>query len=999
MRLEIEEQVIAETKKLIEAGFIREEKYADWITNIIPMKKKNGQIRICIDFRDLNKACPKDDFPLPISELLVDNTSNYDIFSFMDGSSGYNQIKMAPEDEKHTSFRTPIGIFCYTVMPFGLKNAGATYQRAMTHIFDELIHQKVECYVDDLVVKSIDRKDHLQDLRIVFERIRKFNLKMNPLKCAFGVSSGKFLGYVVRHRGIEVDPNKVKAIIEMPPPKSLRQLRSLQGQLAFIRRFISNLSGRCQPFAKLMKKDVRFKWDDECQEAFDSIKRYLLSPPILAAPIPGKPLILYTAALEESLGALLAQHNKEGKENALYYISRRLIGAEIRYSSIEKHCRLARWAVILLQFDITYVPQKAVKGQVLADFLAAHPVHADSPLNDDLPDEQILVVLEKEKSQMWEMYFDGASSIKPAQPPNLPKARAGIGLIFIAPNGGIMRFSFGLTEPRTNNEAEYEALIAGLEIAISMEIQNLKQNDWRQPFIDYYRENKLLADKSLATQIKKRALRYAFVNNTLYRRSFEQMWLHCLGRDEADKVISEVHEGLYGAHQSGPKMAIKVKRMGYYWPSMVKDCTNHADICHECQIHGNIIHQPPNPLHPTIASWPFECWGTDVIGPIDPPSSAGHRFILAVTDYFSKWAEAVPFKEVTAHHVINFFTHNIVYRFGVSRRIISDNGSAFKSTKIYKFTERHKIDWRYSSIYNPRANGLTEAFNKTLVKLLKKILTKNKRECHTTMAEALWAYRTTYKTPTKTTPYALVFGAEAVLQLEVELPSLRIALQYDLTEEQNARLRMEELDALDEGQGACNHFQWYDNAIKIKDSDCLLEKLNIPTQDNKDACKAISNVKAEDKVVQFSPLIQDQMFGQEPQASKIERELKDTHNYIGKGTCNHFQLFDSTTKVGKIEQSDYLLYKPNPPIDAMEAEVTLAPVSPLPLDQRDALFQISPVKRLSLADDSPDAGCSKLKRCLKFGGEGHWSNELSASLNSPCNKCGRFGYWKCNCPA
>ncbi|XP_028547560.1 uncharacterized protein LOC114578513, partial [Dendrobium catenatum] len=337
MRLEIEEQVIAETKKLIEAGFIREEKYADWIANIIPVKKKNGQIRICIDFRDLNKACPKDDFPLPVSELLVDNTSNYDMFSFMDGSSGYNQIKMETEDEKHTSFRTPIGIFCYTVMPFGLKNAGATYQRAMTCIFDELIHQKVECYVDDLVVKSVDRRDHLNDLRIVFERIRKYDLKMNPLKCAFGVSSGKFLGYVVRHRGIEVDPNKIKAIMEMPPPRNLRQLRSLQGQLAFIRRFISNLSGRCQPFSMLMKKDVCFKWDDECREAFDSIKRYLSNSPIFVAPILGKPLILYTAALEESLEALLAQHNEEGKENALYYISRRLIGAEIRYSPIEKH--------------------------------------------------------------------------------------------------------------------------------------------------------------------------------------------------------------------------------------------------------------------------------------------------------------------------------------------------------------------------------------------------------------------------------------------------------------------------------------------------------------------------------------------------------------------------------------------------------------------------------------------------------------------------------------
>lgn len=335
MRLEVEEQVVAETKKLIDAGFIREEKYADWIANIVPVKKKNGQIRICIDYRDLNKACPKDDFPLPNAELMVDNTSNHDMFSFMDGSSGYNQMKMDPDDEKHTAFRTPIGIYCYKVMPFGLKNAGATYQRAMTHIFDDLIHKHVECYVDDLVVKSRIQHEHVNDLKIVFERIRKFHLKMNPLKCAFGVSSGKFLGFLVR---IEIDPNKIQAIVEMPPPKTLRQLRSLQGRLAYIRRFISNLSGRCQPFARLMKKKTPFVWDDACQEAFHSIKQYLLNPPILAAPILGKPLILYTAALEESLGALLAQDNADGKENALYYISRRLIGAELKYLPIEKQC-------------------------------------------------------------------------------------------------------------------------------------------------------------------------------------------------------------------------------------------------------------------------------------------------------------------------------------------------------------------------------------------------------------------------------------------------------------------------------------------------------------------------------------------------------------------------------------------------------------------------------------------------------------------------------------
>ena len=188
---------------------------------------------------------------------------------------------MASEDEEATSFRTPKGIYCYTVMPFGLKNAGATYQRAMQNIFGDMMHKTIECYVDDVVVKSKRRQDHIDDLRAVFERLQKCQLKMNPLKCAFGVTSGKFLGFVVRHRGIEVDQTKIKAIQEMPEPRNLKELRGLQGRLAYIRRFISNLAGRCQPFSHLMKKDTTFQWDDKCSRAFDSIKKYLVSAPVL----------------------------------------------------------------------------------------------------------------------------------------------------------------------------------------------------------------------------------------------------------------------------------------------------------------------------------------------------------------------------------------------------------------------------------------------------------------------------------------------------------------------------------------------------------------------------------------------------------------------------------------------------------------------------------------------------------------------------------------------
>ncbi|KAM1674509.1 hypothetical protein ACFX2K_040569 [Malus domestica] len=269
----------AEIDKLIEAGFIRE-----------------------------------DDFPLPIIEIMMDATTGHEALSFMDGSSGYNQIRMALEDEELTAFRTPKGIYCYKVMPFGMENAGATYQRAMQKIFNDMLHKNVECYVDDVVVKTKKRLDHLKDLRVVFERLRKYNLKMNPLKCAFGVTSGKFFGFIVKHRGIEVDQAKIKAIQSMPEPRNLHELKSLQGRLAFIRRFISNLAGRCQPFSRLMKKDVSFVWDKACNNDFESIKKYLSSPHVLGAPVPGKPLILYIAAQESSVGALLAQENESQKE-------------------------------------------------------------------------------------------------------------------------------------------------------------------------------------------------------------------------------------------------------------------------------------------------------------------------------------------------------------------------------------------------------------------------------------------------------------------------------------------------------------------------------------------------------------------------------------------------------------------------------------------------------------------------------------------------------------
>ena len=189
------------------------------------------QVHIYIDFRDLNWACLKDDFSLPHIDLLIDNTTGYEILSFMDKFLGYNQIQLAEEDQDKTSSTTLWGTYYYVVIPFNLKNAGATYQCAMMAIFHNMIHIDVEVYVDDILVKSRTRAEHPRALARILQRSREHSLKMNPKKCVFGVSSDKLLGFIVSKRGIEIDPNKAKVIAEMPPPKNLKELRGLIGRL------------------------------------------------------------------------------------------------------------------------------------------------------------------------------------------------------------------------------------------------------------------------------------------------------------------------------------------------------------------------------------------------------------------------------------------------------------------------------------------------------------------------------------------------------------------------------------------------------------------------------------------------------------------------------------------------------------------------------------------------------------------------------------------------
>ena len=210
----------------------------------------------------------------------------------MDGFSRYNQIKMALENMEKTSFITPWGTYCYKVMSFGLKNASVAYQRVATTLLHDLIHKEVEVYVDGMIVKSKDSEGHMLALQKFFERIQIYKLRLNPKKCTFRVTSGKLLGFIVSQRGIEVDPEKIKAIVQMKPPRTEKEIQGFLGRIQYISRFIAPLTMTCEPIFRLLKKEVPTVWNEQCQEAFEKIKNYLMKPPILVPPVPKNAIVV-----------------------------------------------------------------------------------------------------------------------------------------------------------------------------------------------------------------------------------------------------------------------------------------------------------------------------------------------------------------------------------------------------------------------------------------------------------------------------------------------------------------------------------------------------------------------------------------------------------------------------------------------------------------------------------------------------------------------------------
>jgi hypothetical protein len=330
-----------EIHKLMAAGFIKEVFHLEWLANPVLVKKKGGKWRMCVDYTGLNKACPKVPYPLPRIDQFVDSTAGCETLSFLDAYSGYHQIRMKESDQLVTSFITPFGMYCYITMPFGLRNAGATYQRCMNHVFGEHIGQTVEAYVDGIVVKTRKASDLLTDLEATFKCLKAKGIELNPEKCVFGVPRGMLMGFIVSEQGIKANPEKIVAITNMGSIKDLKGVQRVMGCIAALSRFISCLGKRGLPLYCLLRKTERLTWTLEAEEALGNLKALLTSAPILVPPAAGEVLLIYVAATTQVVSAaIVVERREQGHalliQRSVYFISEVLSETKIRYPQIQK---------------------------------------------------------------------------------------------------------------------------------------------------------------------------------------------------------------------------------------------------------------------------------------------------------------------------------------------------------------------------------------------------------------------------------------------------------------------------------------------------------------------------------------------------------------------------------------------------------------------------------------------------------------------------------------
>lgn len=685
-----------------------------WSSPIVMVRKKDNSFRFCVDYRKVNRATKRDAYPLPFVTNILDKLRDARYLSSLDIKSAYWQISVEKESRPYTAFTVPgRGLFQFKRLPFGLHTAPATWQRLIDRVLGVDLEPFVFVYLDDIVIVTQTFEQHIDVLSRVFDRLISAGLTLGREKCNFCRPELRYLGYVVDVNGLHVDPEKVNAILQIPTPSKVSDVRSIIGTASWYRRFIPNFSSIIQPLTELLKKNSKFYWTSRQEESLKLVKEHLISAPVLTCPNFDLPFVIQTDASAYGLGAILSQNHPDLGERVVCYLSRSLTKQERKYSTTERECLAVLWSVEKLR---PYI--EGTHFTVVTDH--------------------------------WSLCW-----LNNLKDPTGRLARWAIRL---------QQYSFDLVHRKGKDHVVPDMLSRSVPV---LEIVN---NENREADV----ENKNILDRwylKMRDKVQTDPLHFPswrVVGSILYKyvehnnfpglSESQDNWKRVVPKSERKQILIKCHDDPCAGHSGIFKTFERVSQH-HYWPKMKADIAKYVRRCIICCKNKSEQKKPAGLLVPhRVVDRPFRVVSCDFIGPL-PRSTRGFKFILVVVDSFSKFTLVIPLRNATSKLLCIAVEDHLLLLFGQPEVLICDNGPQFRSKEFRNLLVSYHIKQAFTANYHAQANP-TERTNKTLETMIRCYIADNHREWDKNLSKLSCAIRTQVHESTRRTPYFIVFGRE-----------------------------------------------------------------------------------------------------------------------------------------------------------------------------------------------------------------------------------------------
>ena len=757
---------------------------SEWASPIVIVKKKDGSPRLCIDYRKVNAVTKKDAYPLPRIDDALDQLSGKAYFCTFDLASGYYQLPMSERDAHKTAFITHLGLFEWLVLPMGLSNSPATFQRCMNAILGDITDNNCLVYLDDIISFGSDFEDTLHGLRQLFARLRLANLRLKPKKCTLFQTEVGYLGHVVSREGIQTDPSKVAAVAEWETPKCIRDVRSFLGLASYYRKFIPRFATVAAPLSRLTEKNVKFIWTEDCQVAFDGLKVALTTAPLLAYPRETGKYIIDTDASLVGIGAVLSQI-QEGEERVIAYASKSLSRSQRRY------CTTKRELLAVVQFvTVTFRNYLAPEDEFII-----RTDHASLRWLMNFREAEGLMgrwfqllaefhfVIQHRKGNKH-LNADALSRAPPrkCKRDNCPECHPSLDLQCFT----LLAMLHAMDETNeevginshetTSNDLPLASHDLGLDWSVEDLIQDQIKDDDVQTFIQLkkkYVDEKPPAQlmSALSKDVKlywTRWEEYELISGVLYRLGSgdKDRLCYVVPLHRRKQVLQYLHSNPVAGHFGVYRTSAAATRR-FYWPRMRADIRRYVKSCLTCERAKAGPGKGRSPLKQEISGARNERIAFDIIGPL-PESRTGNRYILTVGDYFSKYFIAVPLRRHTAEDVAEAIVIEWICKLGgCPLTIHSDRAPEFCSKVMKQIWEMLQIHHTKTLPYRPQSDGMVERFNGTIQQMLKCAIGKHKDRWDEMLPYVIMAYNATEQASTGCSPNLLCFGEELVMPVDL----------------------------------------------------------------------------------------------------------------------------------------------------------------------------------------------------------------------------------------